>query len=427
MDEFDRIIGYDQIKNELRRICDILVNPKKYEKFGVKASQGLLLHGIPGVGKTLMAECFIKESKRKCFLCRKNKADGSFVREITKVFEEAKANQPSIVFLDDMDKFSNEDSFHSDTDEFVTIQTCIDELKDSDVFVVATANDIRELPRSLRRDGRFSTIIPVDYATGEDSEKIIEYYLNQKKNLGDINVKEFAKIMSCMSCAKIETIINEAGAYAAYNGKDKIGKEELLKAYLRKTFEAPSDESGADIKDEDRKYVAYHEAGHVVVGEVLKKESIALASIANHRGTVGGITVNNNSEPMRNIKEKERINSICKILGGKAAIEVVFGEIDTGANDDLHKAFDRATELMDDFCGFGFDKFLEGPNTDSNEKKERLCMAVSNELKELYRRTKKLLMDNIEFLDKMAKALMEKTTLVMGDIQEIRNSCKIIN
>lgn len=426
MDEFDKIIGYDQIKNELRRICDILVNPKKYEKFGVKVSQGLLLYGEPGVGKTLMAQSFINETKRKCFLCRKSKASDHFIAEITRTFEEAKNNQPSIVFLDDMDKFSNEDIFHADTDEYVTIQSCIDDLRDKDVFVVATVNDMNSLPKSLKRDGRFSNIIEVNCADVRDSEKVVEYYLNQKKNLGDINVKEFSKIMEGMTCAKIETIINEAGIYAAFNNKEKIGKDELLLAYLRKVFEAPDENEMVLSNLEERKCVAYHEAGHVVVSEIFKNESVALTSVAKHKGDVGGITKYCKTQQDQRMTEELQIQQVCKTLGGKAAIEIVFGEVDTGANSDLHNAFDKVTMLMDDYCGYSFDKFLIGHYTDSNEKKSRLDTAVSNELLRLYQKTKKILIQNREFLDKIANALVEKTTLLMSDIQEIKNNCKIV-
>ena len=146
MEQFNKIIGYESIKNELKRLCDILSNPDKYKKFGVEIPQGLLLYGEPGVGKSLMAECFIQALSRKSFVCRKNKANGDFINAITKTFEDAKENTPSIVLLDDMDKFANEDEKHEDAEEYVTVQSCIDDIKNKDVFVIATANNIRKFP-----------------------------------------------------------------------------------------------------------------------------------------------------------------------------------------------------------------------------------------------------------------------------------------
>ncbi|MCH5156236.1 MAG: AAA family ATPase, partial [Clostridiales bacterium] len=123
MSEFDKIIGYKDIKSELIRLCDIIRNGEKYKALGVTLSGGLLLDGDPGVGKTLMANCFIKESGRPAFVCRKNKPDGEFVNEIKKTFNEAAENAPSIILLDDMDKFANEDDNHKNAAEYVTVQS----------------------------------------------------------------------------------------------------------------------------------------------------------------------------------------------------------------------------------------------------------------------------------------------------------------
>ena len=162
MSEFDKIIGYKDVKAELFRLCDVIKNADKYKALGVAPIGGLLLDGEPGVGKTLMANCFIKESGRKAFVCRKNKPDGEFVNEIKNVFNEAAENAPSIILLDDMDKFANEDDYHRNAEEYVTVQSCIDEIKGKDVFVLATTNGTENLPRSLLRAGRFDCIINVD-------------------------------------------------------------------------------------------------------------------------------------------------------------------------------------------------------------------------------------------------------------------------
>lgn len=121
MSGFDKIIGYRDVKAELSRLCDVIKNTDKYKALGVTPIGGLLLNGEPGVGKTLMANCFINESGRKAFVCRKNKPDGEFVNEIKNVFAEATKNAPSIILLDDMDKFANEDDCHRNAEEYVTV------------------------------------------------------------------------------------------------------------------------------------------------------------------------------------------------------------------------------------------------------------------------------------------------------------------
>ena len=127
--EFNKVIGHEDVKIELERIVDQIRNREKYEKLGVNLTKGLLLDGIPGLGKTLMAKCFIKACNVPTFSIRKEKTNGEFVKSIVDAFEEAKKKTPSIVFFDDLDKFANEDSNHRNAEEFVTIQSCIDDCK----------------------------------------------------------------------------------------------------------------------------------------------------------------------------------------------------------------------------------------------------------------------------------------------------------
>ncbi|MDD3999273.1 MAG: ATP-binding protein [Bacilli bacterium] len=219
MKEFDKVIGYKSIKIELERICDWMINPEKYKKLGVNLPGGLLLYGEPGVGKTLFAGCFIEAAKRKAYICRKNEPNGDFVKTIKKTFDDALGNAPSIVVLDDLDKFANEDEDHKNAEEFITVQSCIDDIKGKDVFVLATANDLTNFPRSILRAGRFDKSIKVNNPTGEDCVKIVRYYLSQKKNVKDIDAREIARILNGKSCAELETVVNEAGIYAGFQNK----------------------------------------------------------------------------------------------------------------------------------------------------------------------------------------------------------------
>ena len=134
MSEFDKIIGYEDIKRELKKLCDVVKNPDRYTKLGVTLPGGILLEGDPGLGKTLMAKCFIAEAGCKAFVIRKEKPNGDFVKEIKEVFEKAKSENSAIVFLDDMDKFANEDDHHPNAEEFVTVQSCIDECKGHEAY-----------------------------------------------------------------------------------------------------------------------------------------------------------------------------------------------------------------------------------------------------------------------------------------------------
>jgi len=147
MNTFDKIIGYDSIKEELLQIVDMIHNKEIFEDLGAKLPQGVLLAGDPGLGKTLMAKCFIEAAGIPSFTIRRDKGNDDFVGGITETFMKAKENAPSIVFLDDMDKFANEDDRHCDAEEYVAVQSGIDEVKGYDVFVLATVNNFDKLPR----------------------------------------------------------------------------------------------------------------------------------------------------------------------------------------------------------------------------------------------------------------------------------------
>ena len=362
MSEFDKIIGYKDVKAELFRLCDVIKNADKYKALGVAPIGGLLLDGDPGVGKTLMANCFIKESGRKAFVCRKNKPDGEFVNEIKNVFTEAAENAPSIILLDDMDKFANEDDYHRNAEEYVTVQSCIDEIKGKDVFVLATTNGTDNLPRSLLRAGRFDYVISVDAPEGKDAVEIVKYYLSQKKAVAEIDAEEIARLLNGKSCAVLETVINTAGQYAGYENKEMIGVDDIIRACLRVIYNAP--ESTAPHNPVVLERTAYHEAGHAVVAEILESGSVDLVSVRKNTGTVGGFTAYHNPDDYW-ISKTHMENRVIAILGGKAATELIFGEADTGANNDLHRAFDIVQRFADNYCSYGFG-YWEGRDSSSD-------------------------------------------------------------
>ena len=214
MNKFENVIGYDSIKNELMQIVDMVHNKERYEALGARMPIGVLLHGEPGLGKTLLAKCFIDECGLKSYTLRSNKGGDKFVDEITATFEKAKQNAPAIIFLDDMDKFANDDDMHCDAQEYVAVQAGIDFVKGSDVFVIATTNDIKKLPDTLVRTGRFHRVIIVKAPTQADASKIIEHYLKNKKLSDDVDFNDICKMMSYHSCSDLETLLNEAAIRA---------------------------------------------------------------------------------------------------------------------------------------------------------------------------------------------------------------------
>ena len=414
MNDFDEIIGYEDIKTELKMICDIVCNPDKYKKLGVRQPKGLLLHGEPGVGKTTMAKCFVKATGRKAFTCRKKKPDGEFVKEVTELFDKAKENIPSIVFLDDMDKYANEDENHKNAEEFVTLQACIDDVKDLDVFIIATANDLKDIPDSLLRAGRFDKTIKIMNPKGSDAANIVAYYLSQKNFVSDINAKEVADILNGKSCAQLETVINEAGIYAGYANKEKIEMQDILKACLRVIYAAPEK---SDSENEDIEKTAFHEAGHALIAEILAPGIVTIVTVRGNHGNVGGFTAYINPKGYWYSK-KMMENRVITLLAGKAATEIMFGNVDVGANNDLHRAFDVTERMVDDYCSTSFDRWIQGRDK-SNDLMARREMQISTEMEHFYAEAKRLLIENRDLLIKIAESLIEEKTITGTKLRNI--------
>ena len=420
--DFEPVIGYKAIKKELIRICDIMRNREFYSKLGVQVPNGLLLSGDPGLGKTLMANCFIKASGRKAFICRKDKPDGDFVNHIKKIFEEAVKAAPSIVFLDDMDKFANGDTYHKNSEEYVTIQSCIDDVKGKEVFVLSTINDSDAIPQSLLRAGRFDNRISVEAPKGVDAEKIVDFYIKKKNFVSKVDVKTITRLLNGASCAELETVINEAGMYAGFHRKEKIEMDDIVRACLRIIHNAPEREQA--YSPEALKRIAVHEAGHAVVAEVLAAGSVNFVSVRSHSDSAGGFT--NLYQPEEYWVKKEHMeNRVTSILAGKAATEICFGETDVGENNELHRAFDIVERFVDNYCSTSFDRWIHD-NSHSGGASERRDMQMAFEMEHLYQRAKKILIDNREFLDKVATALTNKDILTGIDVQAIKATCKAI-
>ena len=434
MSKFDMIIGYNAVKKELKQIADTLRNREYYEKLGVSAPRGLLLHGEPGVGKSLMAAAVIEASGRKAFVCRKDQPNGDFVKYIKETFDKAMAEAPSIVLLDDMDKFANGDEDHPDAEEYVTVQSCIDNAKGEDVFVIATVNHLFNLPRSLRRPGRFDRIIEIAEPKGADSLAIISHYLRNKPLVADIDTNLIAHIMDGRSCAELETVVNTAGIHAGYERADAITTKHLLDACLQLVFDVPTmteDEDDsiccASLSDAncESAQIVYHEAGHAVVSELLCPGSVNLAYVYHRDRNKGGFVDCYNDKTISTLHwEKSRI--LCT-LAGMAANEQKHGVADIGGKSDLNQAFRATRALLIDRGAGGMRLHgcrYEGNLSDNLQYDQE--QLVAQEVEKFYKKAKEILALNTEFLEKVAQALAEKKLLTTMDIQEIKNSCKIV-
>ena len=411
---FNSIIGYDHIKLELLRILDQLRNPEKYAALGVSEPHGLLLHGAPGVGKSTLAQCFADICGRAVFVCRKDKPNGDFVKEITRVFEEAAENTPSLVLLDDLDKFSNADERCRDAEEFVTVQTCIDRVRDKQVFVVATVNKLRKLPESLVRAGRFDHVLKMNCPAQQDAEAIIAHYLAKKPYVAELDVRRISRLLADQSCAQLETVVNQAGVYAAFDGRDRIEMKDMIKSILRVVFFAPESPCHAE---KSLPLIACHEAGHALIAELREPDSVDLVTILSHDTHAAGVTSLFRDESYFHSKELMEIRVMC-LLAGKAAVEICFGLTDTGCNCDLRRAFDIVHRFVDHYCAYGFNQFVVADNG-SAELLDRRDSRIAAEIEHYYNKTRQLLVENRSKLDALTARLLEEKTLLGDQVKQI--------
>ncbi len=424
MKEFDRIIGYDVIKKELERIADTLRNPEHYSCLGVTPPCGLLLYGEPGVGKSTMANALIEASGRPVFLCRRDRPDGDFVWTVNHTFADAVQAAPSIVFLDDLDKFSKSEEGCGNQEEYVAVQAGIDSVRGKNVFVLATANEIYLLPDSLQRPGRFDQIIKVDEPSLEEAKQIASHYLMGKAVEPDVDVETIARMLSGRSCAALETAVNSAGIYAGFERSKTITMRHMLMGCLETAHHVSPDliihgrTDDANDPECEMTRVACHEAGHAVVSEVLRPGSVSFVCIHESRNDSRGFT----SAHARNNSFDKLSKEVTCAVAGAAALDQRFGITDIGASGDFEEAKNILWELIahDGYCGF---PLLESTRRDSDQLLMETEKMISIEMYKHYSEAKRILASNMDFLKTMIVELLDKGLLTRNDIQRIKESC----
>ncbi len=417
MHGFDRIIGYEDVKKELIMCCDVLKNAEKYASLGVVLPRGILLNGMPGIGKTLMAMSFIEEVGWDSYTIRKDKSDGDFVNEIRETFEKARKSHKAIVFLDDMDKFANEDEKHPDAEEYVTIQSCIDESRDENVFVIATINEKKYLPKSLLRAGRFDKVFDINPPCDEDRIKLVKFFLDQKVVSEELDPDEVSRLTADLSIADVENAINEAGINAGFEARSCIERRDIIRSITRNLFEAPE-----NIREEstDLEVVVVHELGHVITAEALEPGSVNIVSIESHSGCIGGIT-QIRSEKEKALSMEYAEHKAVWSLGGRAATEMVFGTPDMGSQEDIFQSYEVLEQMIRGEAGKGFE-LLWRMGSAGSFMLDKAEIAIAHEMERCYQSAKKIIVEYRSLLDALTEELKEKKTLTYKDIQEIKSS-----
>ena len=415
MSAFDKVIGYRSAKEELSQILDMFKNSEVYKDMGAKLPHGVLLYGAPGMGKTLLATSFIEEAGVKTYVVKSTKGKNAILKDISDAFESAKQDDKAIIFFDDMDKFSSSQGRDVDDPIFVAIQSGIDSVKDKDILVIATVNNIDKLPSSLRRNGRFDCKLRISTPGRKDAAKIVEYYLRKRKVDPNANYDDIAKMINYSSCADLDKVVNKGAIIAAYKRKPCVQTEDIVEAYLGDTYDLDDWE---EKSVEERRSTSLHEAGHCVVCEVIKKGSVGLVSVRTRDGFT-----------KRCLALTRRPQQVLISLAGKVACELYDkGRVASGCYYDLK----NATQLIKDgltASGTNGTALLYPGDSSvhslSDAYKDRVIGAINTELERYLFLVRDILIKNKDFLFALRDELVEKGTLLHSDIQRIRSSFEV--
>lgn len=370
----DTIAGYEEEKEEITKIIRLLNNYEKYEKIGIDIPKGLILQGPAGTGKTLMAKAIAGECNIPFFYFQAlDGVEKSLLDNLSKVFEEAYKNIPSIVYIDEIDKIVTNSDYNSDTSRAV-LQYLLTQLDGAQskkgVMVIASTNCYRNIPKALVRSGRMDKKILVDYPNLPSRIKIIKYYIQDKKIFSKLDVNNLAVKLNGMTGADIKTLVNNA-LIEYVDSKEYVLLDDFQKLIYEMNFETIGKNWN---KGNTVTKMVYHEVGHALMGYYLDGKAGAITGVKY--GDIQGFTESrleelildfdddgiseaaDKEEGQGNQTKKELLNSCIKCLGGIAAESIYYKEYDTGCMSDL-SAFEKNIKRMS-FCNFLGPKYNAG-------------------------------------------------------------------
>ena len=435
--KFDDVAGVDGAKEELKEVVDFLKNPEKYTKAGARVPKGVLLLGRPGTGKTLLAKAVAGESGASFFSISGSEFVEMFVgvgaSRVRDLFEKAKSSSPSIIFIDEIDAIGRKRSVGknsgSNDEREQTLNQLLVEMDgfetDAKVIVIAATNREDVLDPALLRAGRFDRRINVDAPDLQGRIAILKVHARNKKLADDVRLEDIAKITPGFVGADLANLLNEAAILAARKASDTITMEDLDEAVDK--IGMGLGQKGKIIKPEEKRLLAYHEAGHAVMTELTPGADPVHKVTIIPRGDAGGFMMPLPEEKLVTTS-KEMLAEIKVLFGGRAAEDLVLDDISTGAYSDIKRATRLARAYVE---SVGMSKKLGPVNLENSDEEFTFTSNKSNEtireidleireiLNNEYRQTVETLRANREKLDGIAELLLKKETITGDEVRKI--------
>lgn len=439
---FSDVAGEDEAKESLSEIVDYLHNPKKYSDVGASMPKGVLLVGPPGTGKTMLAKAVAGEANVPFFSMSGSEFVEMFVgmgaSKVRDLFSQAKEKAPCIVFIDEIDAIGKkrDGQFSSNDEREQTLNQLLTEMdgfqENIGVIILAATNRPETLDPALTRPGRFDRRVPVELPDLAGREAILKVHAKKIKTADDVNFHTIARMASGASGAELANIINEAALRAVRNNRTVVNESDLEESI--ETVIAGYQKKNAVLSDSEKKVVAYHEIGHALVA-AMQSHSAPVQKITIIPRTSGalGYTMQVDQGDKYLLTKQELENKIATFTGGRAAEELVFGEITTGASNDIEQATKLARAMITRY-GMSEDFDMVALETVSNQylggDASFACSAdTQNEIdrkvvelvKRQHEKASKILADNRAKLDELAKYLYEKETITGEEFMSILN------